>query len=394
VNGQGDSSVPRPTLVAIASAGHSGSTLLDLLLGNHSQVCSAGEMNRLTLHAADRVCACGATVTACAFWDRVRLGLARARGRTDGLRWEDCHTDLPPQQPLLTVACSAGDLADGGTAPAAVRAGLQGLGVLLGADARLSRGGIRDFKWRLIDPAGGREFVLRAHDGRVAIYEADVRWKNPLRRMPEPLEIALALGLRTGLRAGRAFSPRIARYHGIAENTWAVAEAMAAVSGAGFVVDSSKSPLRLKLVHLLRPGHVRIVHLIRDGRAVAASAMRRRDMSAEIAARIWKRDNQNLAVMLWSIPARLKLPVRYEALCEDPERELRRICGFLGLEYEPGMTELWKRPVHNIPGNPMLFNRHQRAIHRDDRWRRDLSDGDLHAFARSAGRLNSSLGYV
>ena len=67
------------TLVAVASAGHSGSTLLDLLLGNHSDVCSAGEMNRLTLHAADRVCACGSTVTACDYWNRVRAVITRER---------------------------------------------------------------------------------------------------------------------------------------------------------------------------------------------------------------------------------------------------------------------------------------------------------------------------
>ncbi len=56
------------TLVLIASAGHSGSTLLDVLLANHPYVSRAGEMNCLNLHAADRVCACGATVTSCGHW--------------------------------------------------------------------------------------------------------------------------------------------------------------------------------------------------------------------------------------------------------------------------------------------------------------------------------------
>jgi hypothetical protein len=58
------------------------------------------------------------------------------------------------------------------------------------------------------------------------------------------------------------------------------------------------------------------------------------------------------------------------------------------------MLNLWIRPVHNIPGNPMLFNRSQRTIRKDERWRRDLSDTDIQAFDRAAGRLNKSFGYV
>jgi hypothetical protein len=116
-------------------------------------------------------------------------------------------------------------------------------------------------------------------------------------------------------------------------------------------------------------------------------------MSAATAARIWKRDNQNLAIMLRSVPNRLKLSVRYEAVCEDPAKELRRVCDFLDLSFESGMLTLWGRPVHNIPGNPMLFDRSQRAIRKDERWRRDLSEGDVQAFERTAGRLNRTLGY-
>jgi hypothetical protein len=161
------------------------------------------------------------------------------------------------------------------------------------------------------------------------------------------------------------------------------------------VIDSSKSPVRLKLHYMLRPERMRILHLVRDGRAVAASAIRRHDnMSASMAARIWKRDNQNLRMMLRTVPDRRKLGVRYEALCEDPAAELRRVCQFLELEFDPAMLTLWSRPVHNIPGNPMLFNRSQRAIRKDERWRRDLSENDIQAFERAAGRLNRAFGYI
>src|SRR5688572_3567204 len=107
------------TMVLIASAGHSGSTLLDLLLANHTKVSSAGEMNRLTLHAPDRVCACGATVTQCEYWNAVRGTIRERRGETAPLRWEQCHTDVPPQKPLLQIAGAAETiLVEGGPVPA------------------------------------------------------------------------------------------------------------------------------------------------------------------------------------------------------------------------------------------------------------------------------------
>jgi hypothetical protein len=382
------------TLVFIASAGHSGSTLLDLLLGNHSGISSAGEMNRLTLHAADRVCACGATVIGCSFWNSVRATIAEQRNYPSLITWDQYHTDIPPQKPLLQVDVAAAQLVDGARVPPELRRRMAEAGVAVSERATLSRRGTRDFKWHLTDSAAHREYVLRTSKDRIDVYDATVRWKNPVRLIPEPLEIALALGMPSVLEVVRACSPTAAKYAQIAENSWAVADAMAAVNATRFVIDSSKSPVRLKLLYMLRPDRVRVVHLVRDGRAVTASAMRRRDMSASAAARIWKRDNRNLGVMLKTIPERSKIGVRYEALCEDPGREIKRVCEFLELEFEPEMLALWGRAVHNIPGNPMLFNRSDRAITKDERWRRDLSNHDIQAFERAAGRLNRSLGYA
>jgi hypothetical protein len=267
-------------------------------------------------------------------------------------------------------------------------------GIEVSERARLSRRGGRDFKWRVDDPVTHQTYVLRSTDSALYVYDAVPAGKNPLRLIPEPFELALALGSARLLRLLRACSSQVARYCETAENSWSVVDAMAAVGGSRFVVDSSKSPVRLKLLCMMRPDRVRIVHLVRDGRAVTASAMRRRRMSASTAARIWKRDNRNLDVMLRTIPRRFMVDIHYEALCEDPARELKRICEFLGVAFEPEMLMLWERPVHNIPGNPMLFDRRLRTITQDERWRRDLSDHDVRAFEHTAGRLNRSLGYA
>jgi len=387
--------VDSPTLIAVASAGHSGSTLLDLLVGNHSQACSAGEMNRLTLYESDRICACGAVVTDCDYWTAVRAAITKRRHRDSLIRWDECHTDVPLQEPLLRLpGASTTQFVDGAPLPVDLRRRLLADGVSVTEGAVLSRHGVRDFKWTIRDTKPAGSYVLREGRNCVEVYSASAPGKNPLRMVPSPLEVVLALGAGPALRVLCANSSRAARYIEIAKNSWAVADAMATVSATRFVIDSSKSPVRLKLLYMLRSDRVRILHLVRDGRAVAASAMRRRRIPAAAAARMWQRDNRNIAVMLRSIPARFKLVVRYEDLCEDPVKELTRVCDFIGVPFESGMATLSGRPVHNIPGNPMLFDRNRRSVRKDERWRQQLVESDVRAIEHVAGRFNRSLGYV
>ena len=55
--------------VFICSAGHSGSTLLDLLIGSHSRVESLGEISQLPKNISLRTrCMCGQVVDRCEFW--------------------------------------------------------------------------------------------------------------------------------------------------------------------------------------------------------------------------------------------------------------------------------------------------------------------------------------
>ena len=58
-------------LIYITSNSHSGSTLLDMLIGSHSQCLTLGEIHKLTLKS-EGVCACGAeNYRECAFWSDV-----------------------------------------------------------------------------------------------------------------------------------------------------------------------------------------------------------------------------------------------------------------------------------------------------------------------------------
>lgn len=61
------------TIIYITCIGHSGSTLLDLLLGSHPDVVSVGEIGRSSLIVPrDKKCTCRApSITECPFWRQV-----------------------------------------------------------------------------------------------------------------------------------------------------------------------------------------------------------------------------------------------------------------------------------------------------------------------------------
>jgi hypothetical protein len=67
---------------------HSGSTILDIALGNSARIESVGEIvSGLKNEAQGSVCACGATIVDCPYWQAVRAAFARAGGGS----WEDAR---------------------------------------------------------------------------------------------------------------------------------------------------------------------------------------------------------------------------------------------------------------------------------------------------------------
>lgn len=82
-------SSPKITLIYIIGRGHSGSTLLDLLLGNHSDVIGLGELKwisnekRADMDFLENKCTCGApAVSKCHFWQSVDDRLQEEFGLT------------------------------------------------------------------------------------------------------------------------------------------------------------------------------------------------------------------------------------------------------------------------------------------------------------------------
>jgi len=72
---QGLRSVEAPIRVLyIAGEGHSGSTFLDIMLGNHPDVFGAGELSNLPRGGwiDNEYCTCGRQANDCPFWSYVR----------------------------------------------------------------------------------------------------------------------------------------------------------------------------------------------------------------------------------------------------------------------------------------------------------------------------------
>ena len=83
-----ETSLGRPRVVSIIGSGRSGSTVLDILLGSHSNIEGVGALSKLPRSGwvpdENRRCSCGSPIHACPFWMDVHRRWIRSVG-ADGL---------------------------------------------------------------------------------------------------------------------------------------------------------------------------------------------------------------------------------------------------------------------------------------------------------------------
>jgi hypothetical protein len=200
----------------------------------------------------------------------------------------------------------------------------------------------------------------------------------------EPCEVSELL--HTGMTLGEAVS--------------AIYEAYAANRGKERWGD--KTPMymqHLRLLERLFPT-ARFVHLIRDGRDAAVSFLA---MPEAVATRTWAyphsaagfacqwRDEVEGARALGGRAGGRYLEVRYEALVEDAESELRRICEFAGLPWDAGMLDYPGKV--DLTGKPHQLNLARPPTPGLRDWRRELPERDRAEFEAIAGDLLAELGY-
>lgn len=209
-------------------------------------------------------------------------------------------------------------------------------------------------------------------------------------------EIAEHVRLRRapGLLAGRAPTPTPE----LADALRRVYAAIASVSGAEVVVDSSKLPTYAALVAGVPGVDLQVLHLVRDPRAAAHSWRRRKHQPDLGASALMERRSAAKSAALWRVwNATLEKWCRdrgvdhrlqnYESFVADPPGETRRILRRFDL-LDPVMVDavvegmfagprvVRLHPNHTVAGNP---SRHQHGLVPlavDDDWRARLGSTD------------------
>lgn len=256
-----------PTVVYIASCGHSGSTLLDSMIAAHSSAFSVGEVVFLDLYAHMRKvkneltklgneCTCGSdTIWECPFWTEVEKAIS--------------------------------------------------------ADAGLS---LRDIDLR--------------HSSDIETF----RTQNV-----------------------------------------ALFEAVAKVSGADVIVDSSKAPHRLRKLLQTDAFDIVPVHLIRTPKGMAYSHYK--NISVSRSRSLWRSAAQftRRTLEIRGILRGMHYPtVRYERFVQSPREHLQALMPIAGLEFEEAQLKWASTEKHNIGGNAMRRSTSS-EIRLDTEWRDALN---------------------
>ncbi len=159
------------------------------------------------------------------------------------------------------------------------------------------------------------------------------------------------------------------------------------------VVDSSKNPWEAVELARRYPEQVRVILVTRDGRGVYLSR-RSSGFDQESSVREWLKYYRNAAPMLKKrLPADNLMQMTYEAFAADPENNGKKLCTFVGIDYEPAMMDLGGGERHMANGNDTRFSP-QKGIKLDERWRRELDGEEMAFFERYGGDVNRMLGYV
>ncbi len=174
----------------------------------------------------------------------------------------------------------------------------------------------------------------------------------------------------------------------------AYAESGGGVHEPSLWIDHTPSNLRNVMTLSKYFEDAKFVHIVRDGRAVAASVMQLEWGPGNIldAADWWLRKLSFAFAAEVFLPERVTR-VKYEDLLENPERELRKLCKFLDIDYNhqmltgqgfriPGYTQKQHMLVGCAPDNTRLYG-----------WRAKLTDREVEMFEFETKGILQLLGY-
>lgn len=167
---------------------------------------------------------------------------------------------------------------------------------------------------------------------------------------------------------------------------------------------------RMTLVQEVVP-EARFIHIVRDGRDVALSTVPTFFGPSDVTgvAEEWSRMLALARRQAGDLASYTE--VRYEDLVREPIPTLQRLCEFVDLEWEPSMLDYHRHAAERLSselrdvvegGRPVSASE-RLGIHRlvarppqldrVERWRREMSAADLHAFESVAAETLRAFGY-
>lgn len=341
-NSQSGRRAADPTYIYIAGRGHSGSTLLTMLLARHPKVAAAGELANLSLQIARDEkarwvgrCSCGERPFDCAVWGKVLANVGAANG-----------VDLTSEP----------------------------------------------FSWKISDVGLEEE-----HRSAAPLKVPFVWLRNRLWRMLRYAQYLLPAGLGSLLGFYR---PQ--KHWG--QNRSELARHFAAECGADAIIDASKDPLDMRDVYHHATVPVKIIFLTRDCRGNVWSMLKRlrpgqnREERVTTASQEWAKVNGRIWRLVKGVPDADWLHVRYEDMCREPNEVLAKVFEFAGLEpidviAATGNSEDDSDRGHTIGGNRIRFTSESLTIREDKAWQSKLTEEEIGVIATVAGPLARELGY-
>ena len=170
----------------------------------------------------------------------------------------------------------------------------------------------------------------------------------------------------------------------IAAESFALFDAIWAAAGKSLIVDSSKSPSRALALLYARPASVKLIFLVRDYRGVVNSKMKR-GRTLEQSIKGWVRRLREMEQLERWVPEAQRMRLRYEDLCREPERVMRRLCAFLGVEFSERMLRRTGVAGHHIGGSPSKFASDKAEIELDETYLDAFTREELEVMRRVAG---------
>jgi hypothetical protein len=119
----------------------------------------------------------------------------------------------------------------------------------------------------------------------------------------------------------------------------------------------------------------------------------KRGQSLKAAALGWKRKMREIGALTGDLPSTTVHLLKYEALCENPRRELERVCEFLGVEFSENMLSRPTTDVHHIGGSPSKFDRSLTRIVLDRSYENRFSKDEVDHIQRIVGATAGKWGY-